>query len=200
MDIDELEMDDSGRSVGQAALVAGILSTLHSVTWADGSADEREVETGVDIATQMLGTLVNPDEIREILSNPESPGELDASSFGVDSRMMLLRAAGEIAAADEVIEDSEVDELRALGERLNLPSDLVEAFVSGLFEDEDTQAEKDEMRQIARDILGVGADTPLADVQTTYRKLMIAANVNDDKEAVAERLEELGWAYQTLIG
>jgi len=200
LDIDELELDDSGRSAGQIALIDGILSTLHSVTWADGSADEREVATGVEIATQMLGNLITPSQVQDVLANPESPGVLDASTFGVDSRLMLLRAAGEIAAADEVIEDSEVDELRALGERLNLPTDLVEAMIGGLYADEDTQAEKDNMRQIARDILGVREDTSLAEVQSSYRARMMEANATDDEEARAERLDELAWAYQTLIG
>ncbi len=199
LDIDELELDDSGRSAGQLALVDGILSTLHSVTWADGSADEREVETGVEIATQMLGKLVDPDEVRAVLTDAKSPGELDATSFGVDSRLMLLRAAGEIAAADEVIEDSEVDELRALGERLNLPPELVDAFIGGLYADEDTQAEQDSMRQIARDILGISEDTALAAVQSAYRAKKMEAIANQDEEASEEHLEELEWAYQTLL-
>jgi len=197
LDIDDLELDESGRSPGQVALVEGILATLHAMTWADGSADPREVESGVEIATQMLGSLVTSEQVRLALSEPEVPGTLDPRQLGADSRLLLFRAAGEIAAADGIIAASEIEELRDLGQRFLLPSALIEASIAGLSADEEAQAETAALKQIAADMLGVSPDTALAEIQTAYRTAKLAAASQPDD---TERLDEIEWAYQTLVG
>ena len=200
IDIDDVELDDSGRSPGQVALIEGILATLHEMTWADGSADPREVESGVEIATQMLGDLVSAEDVHDALSVPEAPGDLDPAPLGPDSRLLLFRAAGEIVAADGVVADSEIQALRALGERLSLPPELVEISVAALrATDEESRAERESLRHIAADLLGVSVDTPLAQVQTAYRSAKLEAGSTSDEDA-AERLKEIEWAYQTLVG
>ncbi len=198
IDMDELELDENGRSAGETKLVEGILATLHLMTWADGSADPREIEAGVEIAQGMLGDAVSAEQVSAMLKDKNSPGELDPYSLQMDQRIILLRAAGMIAAADEDIADEEKDEMRRLGQRLEIPDEIVARLIELLEDDVRSDEEVEQMKAIAADSLGVPADATIPAIKAAYeRKCMV---VPDDEEEAAEYRGSIDWAYQTLIG
>lgn len=196
--LDELEVDADGRTPAQKALMVGVISVIHSMIWADGDADEREVDTGVDIARQTLGDLISASELRTAFLDPEAPPEPDLPHIPGDARVILMKAAATIAAADEVIEESEREELRALGRRLELPEMVADTLIASLDQPENEESEG--VKQIAADTLGVTTSTPLAQVHQAYQAARLAAAELDEGEARAQHVDQLEWAYGVLTG
>lgn len=199
VDMDDLVLDEHGRSRGDTRLVDGVLAALHHVTWADGDADPREIDLGTDIACRMLGDLVTPEEVQARLTTVEPPGRLAFGGLGPDAQIILMKAACAVAEADEVIEESEVEAIRDLGARLGIADDLVAHFVTRLT----TQARTTEdpaLLAIAAELLGVDVDAPPAEIRGAYQRLVTEAGGIADPEQGARRREELQFAYQTLLG
>ncbi len=200
IDIDQVELDESGHAVGQDRLIEAVLTVLHRMVWADGDADTREIEVGTGIAVRMLGDLIKPAEIGLALSNPDAPGVIDPSVLPDDARQITMKAAAAVAAADDVIDEAEVQTLRELGETLQVSEALVQSLIASLHADAQTMAERDELRAVAADVLGVSPDAPAAEIQSKYRAALLSASGIDEEDEATEARERIQWAYQALMG
>ena len=200
IDIDEVELDATGKAIGQTRLIEAVLTVLHRMVWADGSADPREIEVGTDVALRMLGDLIEADRVRAVLSNPDSPGVIDVNSLPADARAITMKAAAAVAAADDVIDDAEVEVLKELGNTLQVPNALVQSLIASLDGDVQVEAERNELRAVAADVLGISADAPAAEIQAKYRAALLSASGIDEEEEATEARERIQWAYQALMG
>jgi hypothetical protein len=197
MDLDALEANAAGRSLGQERLRAALLFVLHEMVWADGHVDPREIRTSLAVASRLLG---EPAEaLRPTLEQPTSPDTPDFSRLAADARPILLRGAATVAAADDVVDPAEIDTLRALGERLQLPDSTIDTVINGLLADEVSQRERRNMLALATEVLGVGPEISAFELQARYRSLLLDA-VGDGQEAAqaAAQAEQLSWAYGVL--
>ena len=200
IDIDDVEIDATGQAIGQSRLIESVLSVLHQMVWADGSADPREIDVGAQVARRMLGEIIEEGQIRSVLSNPDSPADIDVSSLPADTRAITMKAAAAVAAADEIIDDTEVEVLKQLGVMLEVPNALVQSLIASLKADPQTEAERNELRAVAADVLGISADAPAAQIQSKYRATLLSASGIDQEEEATEARERILWAYQTLMG
>lgn len=198
--IDEVELDASGQAPGQARLIEAVLTVLHRMVWADGSADPREIDVGTQVAGRMLGDLVDAAHVHSVLSKPDSPGVIDVTSLPADTRAITMKAAAAVAAADDVIDDAEVEVLKELGNTLQVPKALVQSLIASLNGDVQVEAERNELRAVAADVLAISPDAPAAQIQAKYRAALLSASGIDEEDEAAEARERIQWAYQTLMG
>lgn len=196
VEMDDLVVDDSGRTENQRRLVSGVLTVLHRMTWADGAADPSEIELGADIAARMLGDMVDVGEARELLRSAQPPGELDVDGLTVQGRLLLLKAAMEVARADGVVDESEVEELGALGAAMGIPAEVVESFTQALSGEAAPSADR---LAAARATLGVEADATPAELQQRYQQLQMEAVQLEDADTRMERIQDLAEAYQVVM-
>lgn len=200
MDIDEMEIDPSGRARGQTRLLDAVVGVLHRMVWADGDADPREIAVGTRVASKMLGELADADAVSAALGAPEPPAH-DVGALPDDARLIVLRAAAAVASADEVIDPGEVAMLRQIGQELGLSDALVGSVVDALQADTEARKELDALKAVAAEILGVEPGASAAEIQARYRaQLLVAVGDDHDPEAAAEQSERVSWAYHTLIG
>lgn len=196
IDIDHVVADPEGRSPADRALVQSVTAVLHEITWADGSADAREIDVGVQVATRVLGDLVTPTQMAEQLGRPACAARLDADGIGPDGLLLLLKAACAVAAADGRVDDGEVAVLRGIGRRLDLPDELVEQFVAQLHVDSTQSAA---VRASAAEVLGVAADACECEARTALRRRLLACGELGCPEASAEAREKLLGAFKRLV-
>lgn len=198
LDYDDMLLDEKGRSAGSVRLGNAVMHTLHSMVWADGSADGSEVLEGVAIVSKMLGPdFFSAQEARDILGNPTAPPTGDANTLSPDSQLILMRAASAIAMADGTVDDSEVEELQRIGARLGLDSSITKRFVDALRAVDD--GTRQEERIIAAAVLQVDPDAPANAIQEAYKLAMLDASQAEDPEERERRLEHLHAAYGALM-
>ena len=179
------EEDDLGR---------GVILTLHEMIWADGDADEREIELAVEIAGQMLGDVVDADTVRKTMVQKEITGRLEIEGMDLESRVILFRAASDIAMVDGVFHKGEEAHMRALARRLDLPGSLVERLIEALH----AQLDNDVERREAASLLEVKVDAPLAEVKRSYIEHKLnASGTQSELEAYDQAIQR---AYETLVG
>lgn len=202
-DYDDLVVGADGRSAGDRRMINTILHILHTMTWADGEADPREIATGSAVLASMLGSeLIDVDEAQNVLGQRTPPPEGDIDRLGPDAQIMVMKAACAIAAADDVIEESEVKALRALGRRLHLDPAFVEPMVGALGDVNAAAVDPEAlaMRREAASILGVPADAPLGMLRNAYQsKVMEATHTHDDPAEREEALLVYKSAYDVLL-
>lgn len=199
MDYDDLEIGEDGMSNGDRRLVNATLGALHRMVWADGDADEREIETGATILAQMLGEDLLPEQrAREVLASAEPPPAGDLSNLSPDGQIVLMKAACAVAAADGIIEPGEIDTLRRIGRQLNLHPDLTERFITALGE---AGEKRPDVRADAARMLGIPVDAPVGMVGNAYRsRCMEATHAFEDDDDRAASLVALAGAYEVLVG
>lgn len=197
IDIDDVTLDQDGRSAGDRALVRAVGAVLHEMTWADGSVDEREVEVGVTVAVRMLGPLINAADMARLLGRKQPPTGLGGERIGPDGQLLLLKAACAVAAADGVIDDAEIQALRRIGSRLELSGELVESFVEHLRRDATEEAR---IRADAATVLGVDPYVSEAEVRTALRKRLLECGELGCAHDAAAHRERIQCAYKTLVG
>lgn len=169
-------------------LVRAVLGVLHRMVWADGDADPREIQVGIDVARKMLGDLFIEDEVSFTLATMTGP-DLQLDILPEDARLIVLRAAAEVAGADQIIDPTEVVALQELGAELGVNPSVVRGVLDGLQADTDARKELDALKLVAADILGVEVEASAAEVLERYRTLV--AQEDDDR---------IVWAYHTLLG
>ena len=114
-------------------LFNAVLATVHEMIWADGDLDPDELVVAAVVARDLLGDEVDFKLILPRLKSKEPPPAVDRASLPDEHRALLLAAAVEIAKADGVIEDEEIETARALAKELSIPD--AEARIAAMLAD-----------------------------------------------------------------
>ncbi|MBT3223087.1 MAG: TerB family tellurite resistance protein [Proteobacteria bacterium] len=188
------DIEPGGGAIAAEKLGHAVVATLHDMIWADGDVDEREVDLAVTIVGQMLGDTLHAEWVRRKLKSEEFSGLRDIFGLDLESRVILFRAAADIAMVDGVFHEGEESQLRILGTRLDLPDSLVDRLIVALR----TQLDNGPAREDAALLLRVKIDAPMIEVKRSYMELKLnASGTQEDIEAYQQALQE---AYETLIG
>ena len=203
---DDVWVGGDGLTGEQRALLNGVISILTEAVWADGDVDPREVAVAVEITSNLLDGAVTESRVRQHIQNREST-PLDVSEFTVEQRLLLFHAAMAIVAADDKVEPGEARFLHELGQRLELPGEIVAQLLENLqgLRGAEEVAGKDPVLILAYRILGVTPEASAPEIKRCYRKLCIQYHPdhhNSDKtrqQMANECMAWLNWSYQTTL-
>lgn len=209
--IDAVRVGPDGFTSEERRFRAAVLSVLRNAIWADGYIDEREIRIASEIASAMLGDESPEAFARSLRQRSSDPhGDLAAvAGMELDSRtrLLLLRAAIEITAADGRAAEGEMAYLNTLAACFAVPhhvlADLLDVL-SGL----PGAAEhgiRDKRLAWACRILGLAPDTTLTAAKRAYHRLCLECHPDHsarDEESVTratERMFELNEAYDIFL-
>jgi DnaJ-domain-containing protein 1 len=208
--VEDVEVDVFGHTREQRLLTEGILSVLTEAVWADGSADEREIELGVHIAGQMLDETVVPWEVRGRLRSGET-SRLEVEGLSAQQRILVFRAAMAIVVADERIDPGELNFLLDLARRMEMPQGLLDELLSeiGLYRERRWRGRPPPRREPrgaleeAAKVLGVAVDATLQQAKRAYRRMAMLYHPDRNKDGEAEKataqMARLNWAYEQFL-
>ena len=203
---EDVQVGSDGWTAEQRTLFNGIISILTEAVWSDGELDDREVDTAVELVSNMFDGAVSESKARQMIQDKES-APLDVSSFNAELRLILFHSAMRIVAADEKVEEGEAQFLHDLGARLELPGEIVEQLLETLkdLQGGEELVQSDPVLNMAYQILGLPVGSSAAEAKRNYRKLCVQyhpdRHTNDKtrQQMANDCMAWLNWSYQIAL-
>jgi len=203
MFMEDMEIDEDGLSMEDKRVAVTVFYVMHHMVWADGSADEREIEIGADIAARLLGpAVISLEHVRSVLRSETPPEEGQVlESLPPDLQITLMRAALSIAAADGVIEEDEIKEIKNLGRAMMIDPEYLSLLLTELRAtvEEAPSLEAIDIRKKAASVLGIPSDAPIGMIRNAFKSLIMESSYEEDTEKKVTRTLELKEAYDVLL-
>ena len=136
-------------------------------------------------------------ELWQMLASPDAGIAFDAHAGGIMTGALASFAIRKLGwERREVMDESEVEELGALGAAMGIPAEVVESFTQALSGEAAPSADR---LAAARATLGVEADATPAELQQRYQQLQMEAVQLEDADTRMERIQDLAEAYQVVM-
>lgn len=209
IDADEVEIDAFGMTREQTRVSEAILSVLAEAIWADGEASADELVAASEIAIRMVGDTFTTDEIIARIGIP-TRATIPESMYSNPDRVILLRAALAVVAADGRLTGAELGFLWDLAQRLRLPRAVVDQLLAdagigdGKFDSGRTPPSNQDLHRAAA-ILEVAATSTRQEAKAAHRKQAMRYHpdrAGADPAAIQRanaRMSELNWAYEQFV-
>jgi DnaJ-domain-containing protein 1 len=204
IDVEDVTIDGFGQTREQARITNAILDLLSEAVWADGSASKEELFVATTFGVRLVGDSVTIEEIEGRL-RIHTRAKIPPSMLNNPDRIVLLRAALTIIAADGVVENRELFFVQGLAERLNVPGELLDRLLEsagfGRNRTRSNTSRSDSLHRAA-EILGISSSSSPKEAKNAQRRLALKHHpdrAGPDPTAVKyanAKMAELNWAYE----
>lgn len=204
IDADEVTLDDDGMTGEQRRLLGSIVAATARLA-AVGPRECIE-DAGARVASEVTGGKVSRDSaIASIKQSTDTP--VSSATFDLDTRILLLRIAVEIASAAGRPAGALLDTLVRIGAELGFDEASVR-FTAGIGEDERStrtgRLEPEADVAAAAAVLGLAPDADLLTLRARYRALIVqyhpdhAVHNGVDELTATRRTQEINEAYEVM--
>lgn len=204
--IRDIEVGQDGLTREERRLIDAAYWVLSKAVWADGEADRRELDLAAQAIESLTDGMISRSVAYQKLS-PNNANTVPAYLLPPDYRVILLRLAADVVAADGIVAERELETLVLIGHALDLPQEVVESILGLFYSIPGVSRGEDQEGSLSRAcrILGVEPTTPPMQVRKAYRDLMLryhpdrAGNDPQKSKECTERSVEINWAYSYLM-